>query len=97
MNDDDDEHDDRDQNGHNLANFQAKCSKFCMAIHPVSTYRLMIMILMILTMIMMMIMKMIMMMIMNMMIEIKMAITRPIFKLSDPNFAWQFIQFVPID
>ena len=54
----------------------------------------MIMILMILTM-MMMIMKMIMMM--NMMIEIKMAITRPIFKLSAPNFAWQFIQLVPID
>ena len=46
---------------------------------------------------MMMIMKMIMMMMMNMMIEIKMAITRPIFKLSDPNFAWQFIQFMPID
>ena len=46
--DDDDEHDDRDQNGHNSANFQAKCSKFCMAIHPVSTHRLMIMILMIL-------------------------------------------------
>ena len=38
-----------------------------------------------------------MMMMMNMMIEIKMAITRPIFKLSDPNFAWQFIQFMPID
>ena len=53
----------------------------------------MIMILMILTM-MMMIMKMIMMM--NMMIEIKMAITPPIFKLSAPNFAWQFIQLVPI-
>ena len=42
---------------------------------------------------MMMIMKMIMMMI----IEIKMAITWPIFKLSAPNFAWQFIQLVPID
>ena len=54
----------------------------------------MIMILMILTM-MMMIMKMIMMM--NMMIEIKMAITWPIFKLSAPNFACQFIQLVPID
>ena len=92
MNDDDDEHDDRDQNGHNLANFQDKCSKFCMAIHPVSTYRLMIMILMILTM-MMMIMKM---MMLNMMIEIKMAITQPIFKLSAPNFAWKFIQLVPI-
>ena len=51
----------------------------------------MIMILMILTM-MMMKMKMIMMMMMNMMIEIKMAITRPIFKLSAPNFAWQFMQ-----
>ena len=50
---------------------------------------IMILILMILTMNMM--------MMMNMMIEIKMAITRPIFKLSDPNFAWQFIQFVPID
>ena len=42
---------------------------------------------------MMMIMKMIMMMI----IEIKMAITWPIFKLNAPNFAWQFIQLVPID
>ena len=57
----------------------------------------MIMILMILTM-MMMIMKMIiMMMMMNMMIQIKMAITQPIFKLSGPNFAWQFIQLVPLD
>ena len=46
---------------------------------------------------MMMKMTMIMMMMMNMMIEIKMAITRPIFKLSAPNFAWQFIQLVPID
>ena len=55
------------QNGHNSANFQAMCSKFCMAIHPVSTYRLIIMILMILKM--MMIMKMIMMMIMKMMID----------------------------
>ena len=55
----------------------------------------MIMILMILTM-MMIIMKMIMMM-MNMMIEIKIAITPPIFKLSAPNFVWQFIQLVPID
>ena len=58
-----------------------------MKIHPVSTNRLMIMILMILTMMMMiikMMMKMIMMM--NMMIEIKMAITPPIFKLSAPNF-----------
>ena len=50
------------------------------------------------TRIMMMIMKMtMMMMMMNMMIEIKMAITWPIFKLSAPNFAWQFIQLVPID
>ena len=49
------------------------------------------------TRIMMMIMKMTKMMMMNMMIEIKMAITRPIFKISAPNFAWQFIQFVPID
>ena len=49
------------------------------------------------TRIMMMIMKMTMMMMMNMMIEIKMAITRPIFKISAPNFAWQFIQLVPID
>ena len=60
----------------------------------------MIMILMILTMIMMimnMIMMINMMMMMNMMIEIKMVITRPIFKLSAPNFAWQFIQLVPID
>ena len=48
------------------------------------------------TRIMMMIMKMTMMMMMNMMIEIKMAITRPIFKISAPNFAWQFIQLVPI-
>ena len=39
------------------------------------------------TRIMMMIMKMTMMMMMNMMIEIKMAITRPIFKLRAPNFA----------
>ena len=46
---------------------------------------------------MMIIMKMIMMMMMNMMIEIKMAIPRPIFKLSAPKFAWQFIQLVPID
>ena len=46
---------------------------------------------------MMMIMKMIMMMMMNMMIEIKMAITWPIFKLNAPNFAWQFIQLIPID
>ena len=60
----------------------------------------MIMILMILTMMMMIMktmMKMIMMMMMNMMIEIKMAITPPIFKLSAPNFAWQFIQLVTID
>ena len=53
----------------------------------------MIMILMIL----MTMMNMMMMMMMNMMIEIKMAITRPIFKLSDPNFTWQFIRFMPID
>ena len=46
---------------------------------------------------MMMKMTMIMMMMMNMMIEIKMAITWPIFKLSAPNFACQFIQLVPID
>ena len=46
---------------------------------------------------MMMIMKMIMMMIMMMIIEIKMAITWPIFKLNAPNFAWQFIQLIPID
>ena len=45
---------------------------------------------------MMVIMKMIMMMMMNMMIEIKMAITCPIFKLCAPNFAWKFIQVVPI-
>ena len=56
---------------------------------------IMILILMILTM-MMMIMNMMMMM-MNMMIEIKMAITRPIFKLSTSNFAWQFKQLVHLD
>ena len=52
----------------------------------------MIMILMILMMMMINIM-----MMMNMMIEIKMVITRPIFKLSASNFAWQFIELVPID
>ena len=45
---------------------------------------------------MMMIMKMIMMRMMNMMIDIKMAITRSIFKLCALNFAWKFIQLIPI-
>ena len=46
---------------------------------------------------MMMIMMTLMMMIMMMIIEIKMVITWPIFKLNAPNFAWQFIQLLPID
>ena len=39
-------------------------------------------------MMMMMIMMIIMMMMMNMMVKIKMAITRTIFKLGSPDFAW---------
>ena len=42
-------------------------------------------------------MMMIMMTLMMMIIEIKMVITWPIFKLNAPNFAWQFIQLIPID
>ena len=37
---DDDDKDDENQNGHNLANFEAKTSRFCMVIDINDTYRL---------------------------------------------------------
>ena len=75
--DNDDEHDDEDQKGHNSDNFQARKSRFCMVKDLNNIYLLILTIMMI-----------IMMMMMNMMVKIKMAITRTIFKLGSPDFAW---------
>ena len=49
---------------------------------------------MIITMMMMMMMMIMLMMMMNIMMKIKIAITRPIFKLGDPDFAWYKISII---
>ena len=71
-------------NGHNSANFEATTSRFCMVIDLNETYMMMM------TMMMMMIMTMMMMMMRRrrMMMKIKLIITRPIFKIQPPDFAW---------
>ena len=46
---DDDKHNAEEQNCQNLANFQARNSRFCVVIHLDSTYKLMTMVIMILT------------------------------------------------
>ena len=60
--------------GHNLANFEATTSRFCMVIDLNERYMLM--------------MTMMMMTMMMMMMKMKLIITRPILKLQPSNFAW---------
>ena len=78
-NDDDDEYNDEDQNCHSSDNFQARRSRFCMVIDLHNTSRMILR------------MMIIMMMMMNMMMKIKKAITRTIFELGSPDFAWHKI------
>ena len=68
-------------NGHYSANFEATTSRFSMVIDLNETYRMMMMM-------MMMTMIMTIMMMMVRMMKMKIIITRPIFKLQPPDFAW---------